>query len=138
MSDPVDVIHRQWPYDGPHDRDTVASAAEATAELIRYLNNATRSANALDSAAAVHDVLSRLGGAAHGLDQLLRQLGAALHRHAEHDPGLYDDRDGHQGGDTAQDAAEQLQQARQPAAQLAERLDAALARTTYLGSRTPT
>lgn len=36
-----DLVQQCWPYDGPHDEETITSAAEATDELVRYLNNAS-------------------------------------------------------------------------------------------------
>jgi hypothetical protein len=40
--DPDQVVDATWHYDGPHDPETVTSAAQALPRLVRYLNNATR------------------------------------------------------------------------------------------------
>src|SRR5690606_17422802 len=54
------AIESVWPYDGPHDRDSVVTAAASAAALIRYLNNATqpaRSQRTLPYASTISDVL---------------------------------------------------------------------------------
>lgn len=85
-----EIVERFWPYDGPHSRDTVESAAQAIAGLVRYLNNATWNPQRLP-APGLYRVLSNLNSMMYGLDQLLNQLTTATDRVAD-DPTLYDDR----------------------------------------------
>lgn len=122
-------------YDGPHDRETVKDAARAITRLVRYLNNATQPSKpyTLDWANTTDSVLSNLGAAMHGLDQLFDQLAAGMQRQAD-DSTLYDDRRDRPGADTARAAAARLQDARKGAADLAEVLDEARADTVHLGN----
>lgn len=132
-----DVIDQQWPYDGPHDADTVTSAAEAVSALVHYLANATGPSNqreTLQHTATVHAILEDIAGAVSGLDQLLHQLKSVL-RHQADDPTLYDDRRADFAApDTARAAAEWVNSARMRAQDLAGTLDAARDLTAHLGN----
>lgn len=127
----VDTVGQHWPVDGPRDGDTVADAANAVAELVRYLNHATRSG--LHWAADVDAVLAGLGEAMHGLPQVLAQLATFTARQAT-TPGLYDDR-GRVAAATAAVLAEKLGTARGAAGRLATALDAARKHSSHLGNR---
>ncbi|MFG1690339.1 hypothetical protein ACGFNP_60055 [Nonomuraea sp. NPDC049269] len=69
--------------DGPHDYDYTSEVAIALSEVIRVLNHATLSCAGITYPSTVYDVLSRIGNATAGLDQLLAQLGEALRRMLE-------------------------------------------------------
>jgi hypothetical protein len=106
---PDEVVQQHWPYDGPHSDATMASAAQAIAELVRYLNNAAWSVK-LDGP-GLYSVLSPLAGGLLSLDQLLGQLHAAAHSLVD-DPTLYDDRRDRPGEHTAVDVADAIGDAR--------------------------
>jgi hypothetical protein len=129
-------------YDGPHTPDTVADAAYAVAGLVRYLNNATSAGNDRDTlkyATAIHNILGGLEAAAHGLDQLLRQLADAAERQSDN-PTLYDDRRDpatYPAARTARDLAGRLDTVRGTAAALAGGLAAARSYSVHLGNSVP-
>ncbi len=130
-----DAIEECVPYDGPHSPDTVADAARGLAALVRYLNNATgpgTGRTTLAWAPTVYRVLSGLGPAVHGLDQLLEQLAAAMTRQAK-DPTVYDDRRDRPGADTAHALATQLSELRGAASGLARGVDQAWELSAHLG-----
>lgn len=76
-----DVIDKAWPYDGPHSTESVISAAEAIADLVRYMNNATRTPGRLPYAGDVYTVLGHLTTMTRRLPQLVTQLKAATDQH---------------------------------------------------------
>jgi hypothetical protein len=128
-------VEEFFPYDGPHSPERVVNAAHGVAALVRYLNNATGYPDTLGWAATVHEVLGGIAAEVHGLDQLFRQLAAAMERQAD-DPTLYDDRrrDDLPAGPMARTAAEQIDLAREVAQVLAAKLDAARLLTVHLGN----
>lgn len=126
-----EVLESYVPYDGPHTPGSVVEAARAVAHLVRYLNNATQHEAPVRYAVTVHEVLGGIGGALHGLDQLLQQLGSALRRH---DPTLYDDRHDRPGGSTAEEAADKLIELRLALAAAARTMDATRGLTSHLGN----
>lgn len=128
-----EVLESYAPYDGPHTPGSVVEAAHAVSHLVRYLNNATQHEGPVRYAVTVHEALGGIGGALHGLDQLLGQLEAALRRQ-EHDPTVYDDRHDRPGGWTAQEAAGRLFGLRLALARVAQRMDATRELTAHLGN----
>jgi hypothetical protein len=78
VPDPYTVIGAPWPVDGPYSSEHTASAARAVAELVRYLNHATRAVAALPDPVAVYDALGALSAATAGLPQTLCQLAGRL------------------------------------------------------------
>lgn len=123
------------PYDGPHGPDTVLAAAAALQPLVRYMNNATRSATTVPYAATVDKLVAYLESMAGGLDQLLRQLVEHLEHQAE-DPALYDDRHDRPGRQTALEAAESLTQTRSVVSGLVTALERTRGVTSHLVTET--
>jgi len=71
----TEVVGAHWPLDGPHSPEGIESAAVALAELVRYLNRATRPQHELlTEAPHVAGLLGSLATAAHRERQLCRQL----------------------------------------------------------------
>lgn len=103
--DPYEIVERFWAYDGPYSDEHTTAAVVMIGRLGRYLNNATGKRSGLPYAAVVGRVLTDLGGAVAGYEQLLGQLAAFLDREAEHNPSLYDDRGDRPGAQTAREAA---------------------------------
>lgn len=126
-----------WPYDGPYGRWHTASAATMIEKMVRYLNNATRSADALPHPPAGADLLTTLRTGVFGFDQLLEQTGRFYERLASDNPTLYDYRDEpkHSGSDTARELVATLTEARRAAAVLAAQLDRASGLAACLGVR---
>lgn len=92
-------VDQAFPYDGPHSPTSVVAAAEAVAQLVRYLANATRTVHlpAPDLSATLRD----LGVAVSRYDQVIRQLGDGLRfldEHPEHGE-LYSDTDNYTPGE---------------------------------------
>jgi hypothetical protein len=73
-----EVVARYFPLDGPYDDERTAAAALTIAELVRYLNYATRYEEAARWPASVDRVLGALGDAAYRQVQALDQLGSRL------------------------------------------------------------
>lgn len=132
----IDIIEKHWPYDGPHTVGSVITAADALVSLTRYLNNATRSPGALESAITTDCVLRSVRIAVGRLDQFARQVAASLRAQAQCG-SLFDDRGYPAGADTAEHAAELLSTARAAVNDLVIALDQALAQTTHLGNYVP-
>lgn len=128
-------VEEFFPYDGPHSRERVIDAAGGVSALVRYLNNATGYPATLRWASTIHYVLGGIEAAAWGLDQLLRQLAAALERQAE-DPTLYDDRrrDDVVAAAVARTAADRIGQARKTTQALASQLESVRELTVHLGN----
>src|SRR5262249_31528373 len=76
--DPDLAIGVVWPVYGPYSAEHTVTAAWAAAELVRYLNYATRAAAGLPYPAAVYDLLGGLGAVVGGLPQTLRQTAQRL------------------------------------------------------------
>src|SRR5262249_23856421 len=55
--DPDQVIRTGWPTDGPYTAQRTVTAAQAAAELVRYLAYATRPAGGLPQPADTYDLL---------------------------------------------------------------------------------
>jgi hypothetical protein len=81
---PVVTDRVEFHRDGPHSDGYTAEVAGAVAEGVRVLNYATGShaARGLTCPQTVYEVTGRLGVAAAGLGQLLRQLSASLEAQA--------------------------------------------------------
>jgi hypothetical protein len=54
--DRVKELNDVFPDDGPHDPDTVTDAAAGVAQLVRYLNNATRAQTTLPYVSTIDSV----------------------------------------------------------------------------------
>jgi uncharacterized protein (DUF885 family) len=134
--DPYDVVEQHWPYDGPYSPEQTAAAATVVGRLGRYLNNATQKRDALPYANVAHNVLSGVGAAVFGLDQLVEQLAAFAERQAD-DSTLYDDRYDRSPAMTALDLAAELAEMRPAIGELARRLQAASAIASHLGNNDP-
>lgn len=132
----TDVIEEHFPFDGPHTPEKVRDAASGLSQLVRYLNNATgpgNGTNSLPYAPHAYRLLGSVHSTVDGLDQLLDQVAGALNRHAG-DSTLYDDRGGDSdGGTTAQDAVEVLDEARRTLALSRTHLDEAWGLSSHLG-----
>jgi hypothetical protein len=79
MTNPVDgaaVVAKHWPTNGPHTEESLASAAEAIGELVRYMAHATigTEVSALPYACGGYTVVGRLSTAATSQEQVLRQI----------------------------------------------------------------
>lgn len=68
------VISRYWPYDGPHTLDSISSALEAVAELVRTTANATQSPHAVGPAQDGYRALGAMTSATESLPQVFTQL----------------------------------------------------------------
>lgn len=88
-TDPTAEIMQRFPLHGPYNSDTTANAGRVVDELIRYLNYATRSADALPWPAAAYDLIGALKSAAEKLPQALEQTGLRFAAFAER-PDLVD------------------------------------------------
>lgn len=120
------------PYDGPHARGDVLLAATLTAELVRRLNNATRSFAIFEEPADVAVILAQLVAAAERMPQLINQLGAQLVRFQEH-PLTYTTRPEHTASSTIDLARVFLAEASLAADKLAASLRNAQGFTNTLG-----
>src|SRR5690606_12113707 len=144
-----DLSESVWPSDGPHDRDSVVTAAASAAALIRYLNNATqpaRSQRTLPYASTISDVLGSVRSTVMHLHQLLGQLADAVDEHTAINGGVYDAErpdDLDAGAARAHELSMQLLQTRRSVAQwdsyrlvggLAAELDKAAAIASGLGN----
>jgi hypothetical protein len=131
----AEVITTYFPVDGPHSDETLSHAAAAIAELVRYLNHATLNPNspALEWAATTYRVLSGLNAATSSLDQLTRQLDAAL-RAQQANSSLYDDRRDRPASATATEVRAALMSARVALGTAAEHLQIAANAASHLGN----
>lgn len=139
-TDGYQIVSEHWPYDGPYSPELTSGAAAAIERLVRYLNNATgKPSGALPFAATGGSVINNLGAAAHGLDQLLRQLEDFFERQAWDDPTLYDDRRDpvYAASETAHAVVANLVTARRVAADVAKALDSAAGHASHLGNDVP-
>jgi hypothetical protein len=130
-----DVVEDFFPYDGPHNRDSVVAAAGMISRLGRYLNNATQphiAEHTLEWASAIGDIVNSLHATVVGFDQLLGQLTHALHKQGQN-PTLYDatraDRDPRE---AVAHGTTTLEAAREPLKELADLLGTA--RLSRLGN----
>lgn len=115
---PEAVVEEYWPYDGPHTADTVIAAADAVAQLTRYLNNATRGTDI--PAPDLYEATSHLTAAADGLDQLCGEFATHARRHMQNRALRHEDyrEDSIQARATAADAAAAFDAARPAVANL--------------------
>lgn len=130
-----EVVERYWPYDGPHSRDSVATAAAALGALVRYLNNATQAGTApvtLPYPASAHQVIADLATTVARLPQLLEQLQAVMRAQAA-DPRLYDDRRDRPGSLTADAVTALLTMGRTSSQRFWDDLTAAAELSAHLG-----
>lgn len=103
-----DVVDHYWPH-GTYSSETVTTAARAIADLVRYLNHATRQPDTLLYIADINSVLYGLAEATQRLPQLTRQLRAAVHWQVTRNPHkVYDDREGKDVTRTTQDLLDEL------------------------------
>lgn len=118
--DGADVVAQHWPLAGPHDEETMASAAMAVEELYRYMAHATigTELEALPYACDGYTVIGRLATAAHSQRQVLQQLAVWADALTE-DFALCHDIPPGSADDTARAAAEYLRQAANAAESLA-------------------
>lgn len=133
------LIETTWPYDGPHDPDTVISAAQALPRLVRYLNNATGPGHRTESLhhmCTAYRIISQLAATADLLPQLLDQLAGFLHAQSTN-PTVYDDRHDRPAAGTAVVAALDLGDAIKIVGRLVETLHAAANTASHLGNNSP-
>lgn len=78
VCDPDAVIAAGWPLDGPYSHLHTITASYAAAELVRYLNYATRTAAGLPDPLAVYEVLGTLEVLVSRLPQALDQVAMRL------------------------------------------------------------
>lgn len=75
------AIDAVWPYDGPHDRDSLIAAARALHQLVRYLNNGTQ--HRPEFAATTYFLLTGVESALVSTHQLFQQLSRHLDEQAD-------------------------------------------------------
>ena len=102
-----------FPPDGPHTPDTVRAATRAVAELVRYLNHATRTSQGFGEPSDLGHVLGDLEAAIERLPQLVRQLATVADRLAD-TPGIGSDRPGETGRECAGALSAELFEAHAP------------------------
>lgn len=88
LTDPTDFVRAHWHSDGPHTSESIASAATAIEELMRYLAHATR----LDL--DVPTLYAMTGSLAHATqisEQVLTQLASSTAALADRDDLRSDD-----------------------------------------------
>ena len=137
--DAYQVVEDTWHYDGPHDPDTVTSAAQALPRLVRYLNNATgpgHDRSSLRYAVTAYQIIAQIAGVADLLPQVLGQLARFLETQST-DPSLYDDRHDRPAVKTAIEAVMGIRDAIEAARQLAKPLHVAAQAAVHLGNDDP-
>lgn len=103
-----DLVEKHFPYDGPHSAEKLEEAADCLANLVRYLNNATRPGyQTLKHVATIYPILGAMNSTIHGFDQLLEQLNTACQRFVD-DPTVYDDRGVRPASDTVKELSSHL------------------------------
>lgn len=118
--DGAEVVAKHWPVSGPHDEETIASAAMAAEELQRYMAHATiGEVDALPYACDGYTVVGRLATAAHSERQVLQQL-AGWADGLTNAFGLCHDTPPGSANDTARAAAAYLREAAKAAESLAK------------------
>jgi hypothetical protein len=73
------VVAEYFALDGPYEDERTVAAARTIAELVRYMNRATRSRSGAEQPSTVDSVIGALAEAEHGKVQLYRQLAGLLH-----------------------------------------------------------
>jgi hypothetical protein len=129
MSDGCEEVRRRWPYHGPYDQERTIEAAEAIAELVRYLNNATEEPDAVLHPNTVGGVLSPMAAATRGLERLLHQIPELLDLTAAN---AGDDRRDRPARATISEVLAELAGAGVAADVLAERLERAARHASHL------
>lgn len=129
---PYQIVEEFWPYDGPHSRETMASAATMAAELVRYLNNSTQ--YGVHEAPTLWRIVAQVSTAVDRFDQLLDQLRRAAQALAD-DPTLYDAGRGEPADAVAGELASWLNTARRLNRPLMYALDQASSVSSRLGHR---
>jgi len=74
VPDPEAVVGAVWPTDGPYSEQRTATAGRAVAELVRYLNYATRGVAGLPDPAGAYLLLGSVATALQRLPQALDQI----------------------------------------------------------------
>ncbi|HEU0087677.1 MAG TPA: hypothetical protein VFQ77_08505 [Pseudonocardiaceae bacterium] len=129
------VVGRYWPLHGPYGPARTQAAVSTVAQLVRYLNYATRTPEALPEAGDVYPVLGELAAVSGGLQQLLGQLATRAEALID-DPTMRhtgDRQDRAAGRAAAGAAVEALATAWQAVAVLAGALSAAQSHLAALG-----
>lgn len=128
-----DEIEELFPVDGPHSRESVIEAARGLSHLVRYLNHATQNRKAMEWGSTTYSVLGNLNSVTYGLNQLLDQLGEALHEYGQ-DPTAYDDRRDRPAAETASQVRALLMEARTHFALVRHRIEKAHGEASHLGN----
>jgi hypothetical protein len=134
MTDAYELVEQHWPYDGPHDDESLPSAAAAVERLTRYLANATRAPRLTWPGPSAYRTVSNLRGAMVHLDQVLEQLSLYASGPMAQSASLYDDRHDRPGADTALDVAVALECARDELRNAVEHLGRASRAGVHLGN----
>lgn len=122
--DGVQLINDNWPLNGPHTPDSLISAAQAVAELYRYLAHATigDAEQAVPNIPDTYPAFGALTTAARSNQQALQQLATRLDHFADFDPNIRhdegDDTEGNRAAAMLIDAAEYLRAASSAAGQM--------------------
>jgi hypothetical protein len=132
MSDGFEEVRRRWPHHGPYDQKRTIEAAEAIAELVRYLNNATDEPDAALHPNTVGGLLSPMAAATRELGQLLHQILELLDLTATN---ACDDRRDRPARATIDEVVAELAGAGVAADALAERLERAARHASHLAAR---
>lgn len=132
MTGPCEIVESNWPFDGPHSDETVASAAVALGRLARYLANATQ--HRPETGASLYRIVSGLAGAAARIDEVLGQLAEATSGPIADQASLYDERHDRPGADTAVEVAILLRGVLAPLRRAASGLQAAAGAASHLGN----
>lgn len=120
-----DIIQNAWAIGGVYSDENTRTAAWAIAALVRYLNHATDSDQAVPYLSTADAVISYLHAAATGLEQLLEQLAVRVDTEA-HRKSVYNNRDRDDqalAADTLAQLKHQILQCRLAAGQLAASLN---------------
>lgn len=127
-----EIVEHFWAYDGPHSRETMASAATTLAELVRYLNNSTQ--YGVSEAPTLWRIIAQVSTAVDRFDQLLDQLERAAETLAD-DATMYDAARREPPHVVALLLADNLSRARQSMDEPRRALDAAAQVASRLGHR---
>jgi hypothetical protein len=135
--DPERLVGTFWHVDGPHDADTVQSAAAAIDALTHYLARSTApwAGNVLDHGPYVYRTVGELSSALGRFDQVLDQLSQAVAALAA-DPTMYDDRRDRPAERTAGELQGALDAARVALGPLAAAMRDAHSASSHLGHDT--
>jgi hypothetical protein len=130
MRDGYESVQQRWPDGGPYSHERTIAAAEAIAQLLRYLNDVARSTDAVvPHPDTVYRVLSGLAAATGELDQLLHRLLGCLELAGS---TAHDDRHDRPATDTVFEVAAEVAGARVSARVLAEQMNRAARHAAHL------